>query len=299
MILCVGEILADMLGTFNGGAVTYERNAGGAPFNVACAIKQFGGKTAFVGNVGNDIIGKYLIDFAKSRRLDKCLIRADEEHNTTLAFVELDNSGERSFCFYRKNTADYFLPYIPDSLLAEADIVYVGSLMLSEGAGLDYAEKLAERAKRADKLVAFDVNFRTDIFPDKSQAIEKYKKLISAADIIKLSEDEVEIFTPEYLCGLQDKLVCISLGAEGSKWQYRGEEKQVATVKIKPVDTTGAGDAFFGGVLTKLSGKTKSEWTPEVLNEALRFGNICGALNTKGKGAIAHLPTVEEINKNL
>lgn len=298
MVLSIGEILVDMIGSYHGNTFCYERNAGGAPFNVACAIKQFGGNSGFVGNVGNDILGKYLVDFAKQRSLDKCLIGSDDNHNTTIAFVELDKSGERSFCFNRKNTADYYLPYIPDSLLERAEIVYVGSLMISEDIGFEYAKNLVKRAKGFKKAVAFDVNFRTDIFRDREEAVKRYKWFMTESDIIKLSEDEVEIFSPQYISGL-NSIVCISLGAAGSKWQYQGKSKNVATITVKPIDTTGAGDAFFAGVLTKLSQKSKDEWTAEYLTEALKFGNICGALNTQGKGAIAHLPTLQEVKKYL
>ncbi len=287
-----------MIGSYHGNTFCYERNAGGAPFNVACAVKKFGGNSAFVGNVGNDILGKYLIEFAKQMSLNKCLINPDDNHNTTIAFVELDMSGERSFCFNRKNTADYYLPYIPNSLIEQANIVYVGSLMISEDVGFEYAKNLVQRAKDLNKAVAFDVNYRTDIFRDKTEAVKKYKWFMSEADIVKLSEDEVEIFSPHFISELKG-LVCISLGSAGSKWQYKGESASIASIAVKPVDTTGAGDAFFAGVLTKLSQKSEDGWTAEYLGEALKFGNICGALNTQGKGAIAHLPTLEEIKKYL
>lgn len=298
MVLCIGEILVDMIGSYRGNTFCYECNAGGAPFNVACAVKKFGGASAFVGSVGDDVLGRYLTDFAREAALDKCIINTDGNRNTTIAFVELDKSGERSFCFNRKNTADYHLPYVPDAVLSGADIVYVGSLMISEEVGLAYARDLAKRAKSLRKPVAFDVNFRTDIFRDREEAVKRYKLLMSEADIVKLSEDEVEIFSPRYISGLNG-LVCISLGGAGSRWQYRGKSGSVASVPVKPVDTTGAGDAFFAGVLTKLSEKPESGWNEEFLNAALRFGNICGALNTQGKGAIACLPSVEEIEKYL
>ena len=125
MILCVGEILADMIGSVKDGQTVYARKAGGAPFNVACAAKQFGAHSAFVGSVGDDLIGTFLEDFARERGLDELLIRRDPQRNTTLAFVQLDEHGDRSFCFYRKNTADYHLPEVPDELLDRAHIVHV------------------------------------------------------------------------------------------------------------------------------------------------------------------------------
>ncbi len=300
MILCAGEILADMIGAERDGVFVYERKAGGAPFNVACAVKKFGVKSAFAGSVGDDIIGGFLKDFAKSVKLDGLCLESDADRNTTLAFVQLDRHGERSFCFYRKNTADYRMPEIPDGLFDSADIVHIGSLMLSEDEGAAYAERLAERARSAGKTVSFDVNFRTDIFKDKESAVSRYKTMLEAADIVKFSEDEVEIFGRDYIDGrLKDKLVCITLGGNGSEWRYLGRRNAVPSVKVKPVDTTGAGDAFYAGVLSRLDGLKKSEWTDGVLNHALKFGNVCGALNTLGRGAIDSLPDLGLIQKTL
>lgn len=250
MILCAGEILADMIGAERDGVFVYERKAGGAPFNVACAVKKFGVKSAFAGSVGDDIIGGFLKDFVKSVKLDGLCLESDAQRNTTLAFVQLDRHGERSFCFYRKNTADYRMPEIPDGLFDSADIVHIGSLMLSEDEGAAYAARLAKRASSAGKTVSFDVNFRTDIFKDKESAVSRYKTMLEAADIVKFSEDEVEIFGQDYIDGrLKEKLVCITFGGNGSEWRYLGRRNAVPSVKVKPVDTTGAGDAFYAGVL--------------------------------------------------
>ena len=300
MILCAGEILADMIGAERDGVFVYERKAGGAPFNVACAVKKFGVKSAFAGSVGDDIIGGFLKDFVKSVKLDGLCLESDAQRNTTLAFVQLDRHGERSFCFYRKNTADYRMPEIPDGLFYSADIVHIGSLMLSEDEGAAYAARLAKRASSAGKTVSFDVNFRTDIFKDKESAVSRYKTMLEAADIVKFSEDEVEIFGQDYIDGrLKEKLVCITFGGNGSEWRYLGRRNAVPSVKVKPVDTTGAGDAFYAGVLSRLDGLQKSEWTDGVLNHALKFGNVCGALNTLGRGAIDSLPDLGMIQKTL
>ena len=299
MILSVGEILVDMIGGEKDGVFCYERKAGGAPFNVACAAAKFGSKSGFVGCVGEDTVGSFLEKFVKEQDLACAYVKKDCTVNTTLAFVELDKTGERSFCFYRKNTADYRLPEIPDDIFGKAHIVHIGSLMLSEPQGEQYALELAEKAKKAGKLVSFDVNFRDDIFRDTEVAVAIYKKIIEQADIVKFSEDEIEIFTKEYVESLTKTLVCLSLGADGSRWQYLGKTATIPTISVNPVDTTGAGDAFYAGVLSNLDEKSKEEWTEELFNQAFRFGNICGALNTLGKGAIDYLPDLEQIEKYL
>ena len=153
MLLCIGEILADMIGEEKNGITTYERKAGGAPFNVACALNKFGADVKFVGSVGDDLIGQFLIKYAKDFGMDTTYINQSSERNTTLAFVELNEEGERSFCFYRKNTADYCMPEISDELIKSADIVCIGSLMLADQNVLNMLWILStERTRLARRL---------------------------------------------------------------------------------------------------------------------------------------------------
>ena len=299
MLLCIGEILADMIGEEKNGITTYERKAGGAPFNVACALKKFGADVKFVGSVGDDLIGRFLIKYAKDFGMDTTYIHQNTERNTTLAFVELNEEGDRSFCFYRKNTADYCMPKVSSKLVESADIVCIGSLMLADESCVEYALDIMNRAHALGKTVAFDVNYRTDIYKNKESALETYKKVLALADIVKFSEDEVEIFTTDYVNGLNDKLVLITLGKDGSEWRYKGNTGKVPTISVKPIDTTGAGDAFFAGTLSVLDKNMGSALTEELLNGALRFGNVAGALNTTGRGAIDNLPDLDTINKYI
>ena len=299
MLLCIGEILADMIGEEKNGIVIYERKAGGAPFNVACALNKFGAEVKFVGSVGDDLIGRFLIKYASDLGMDTTYIHQNTDRNTTLAFVELNEEGDRDFCFYRKNTADYCMPEVTDQLIKSADIVCIGSLMLADKKCVEYALDIIDRAHSMGKTVAFDVNYRTDIYRDKDSAVITYKKILAKADIVKFSEDEVETFTEEYVDTLCDKLVLITLGKEGSEWRYNGKRGQVPTITVKPVDTTGAGDAFFAGALSIIDKNVGKPLTDQLLNDALRFGNIAGALNTTGRGAIDNLPDLDTVKKYL
>ena len=297
MVLCVGEILVDMIAVSDNGNVSYQRKAGGAPFNVACAISKFGGKASFVGSVGKDTIGNFLKDFINKQQLSNYYLQQLDNRNTTLAFVDLDSAGERTFCFYREHTADYILPVISEEMIDEANIVHIGSLMLSEAEGVKYAKELIQTVKEKNKLVSFDVNYRTDIFPNTEYAIKVYKEIIELADIVKFSEEEIEIFTKEYVDTLKDKLVCISLGKDGSRYQFNSLVGNVPSIRVIPVDTTGAGDAFYAGILSIISDINKANWSEKVFQDAFLFGNICGALNTLGKGAIDNLPSKLEVLK--
>lgn len=245
MIICVGEILVDMIGEYHDNVFSYQRRAGGAPFNVSCAITKFGEKSSFYGAVGDDIIGKFLIEYIKKQNVINHL-KVIKNHNTTLAFVNINENGERDFCFYRNNTADIYLPSIKNKDIINANIIHLGSLLLSSEKGIKYCNKLIKQIKDNHKLLSFDVNYREDIFKDKNVAISRYKLILENADIIKLSEEEVDIFTEEYLINLSNNaLICISLGEKGSKYIFKGLSNIIPSIKIKCVDTTGAGDCFL------------------------------------------------------
>lgn len=175
-----GEILADMIAQPSDGILTYGRYAGGAPFNVACGIAKLGGEAGFYGRVGDDLIGDFLISFAQGKNLAYCNVKKLPDRNTTLAFVELDGDGDRHFCFYRKHTADYCFDEadIPE-IIEKANIIYVGSLALSEERGRQFMDKLIAAAKSAGKKSATTSITATTFFPTHS-AQKRYMQSISA-----------------------------------------------------------------------------------------------------------------------
>ena len=197
MILCIGEILADLIGEKENGIMKYSRYPGGAPLNLAVGISKFNGDIGFIGNVGNDIIGNYLKEFASSIRFNYLDVTLDNKHNTTLAFVDIDENGERHFAFNRFNSADYQIEFNRLELIKDADIIHVGSLMLREKEGIELARYIYKKAKELNKKISFDVNFRDDIYTSKEEAINIYLEFIKEADILKFSEEEIELFTNE------------------------------------------------------------------------------------------------------
>ena len=291
MILSIGEILADLIGEQNGDRLFLEAHLGGAPFNVAVNAKQEGARVAFVGKVGRDPVGRFLTEQAKKAALDRTDVLTDDERNTTLAFVTLKD-GERDFSFFRSNAADYNLDESDVDLSSYADlnIVHVGSLMLSEPKGRRFASYVVKKIREFGKIFSFDVNFRSDIFDGVEEAKKIYSPFIEQADILKFSEDELIAFTGENrlenaakLLHKPNRLLLVTLGSRGSAYFYNQCSAVIPTTKISPVDTTGAGDAFFGAVLAHLDGKLLTE---DNIRFAVQKGNERGAAATQFKGAI-------------
>ena len=291
MILCIGEILADLIGKEENGRYSYDMFIGGAPFNVAVNAKRAGAKVGFIGRVGKDPIGKFLISTAKKANLDYTDIQTDGERNTTLAIVSLNN-GERDFAFFRHDAADFNIDIskIDIKRYTDLNIVHLGSLMLSEEKGRVFAGNIVKTVKNEGKLLSFDVNFRMDLYDNTESAIKAYKPFIEAADILKFSDDEIKTYTKREDLGASVKavkkdntLLLISMGSRGSMYVYNDLSGVIPSKKVVPVDTTGAGDAFFGTALAYFDGK---EFTKENIEFALKKGNEAGAGTVLFKGAV-------------
>jgi len=291
MILAIGELLADMIGANENGTLTFKSFCGGAPFNVAVGASKAGAKVGFVGRVGNDPIGHFLIAEAKKFSLDELDIQIDRIRNTTLAFVSLTD-GERDFAFYRHDTADFNIDIdeVDFDKYGDLNIVHLGSLMLSEESGRDLALKVVGKTRAKGKILSFDLNFRMDTFDGFEAAKSAYKPFIEQADIIKFSDDELKDYTgiSDPIKAIEsiyrkDTLILVTLGSNGSMYYHNGETGKVDTVKVKPIDTTGAGDAFFGTFLANIESK---KWNKENIEAALKKANEAGAAATQFLGAV-------------
>lgn len=292
MILSVGEILADMIGQKENGVTTFKAFCGGAPFNFAVNAKQSGAKVGFVGRVGNDVIGRFVLCEAQKAHLDRLDIQIDAECNTTIAFVTLTD-GERDFAFSRHDTADFNIDFDDIDIwdYKDLNIVHLGSLMLSEQKGREFAEKIANKASELGAKLSFDMNFRKDIYKNFEDAKRAYAPFAERADIIKFSDDELADYTgisdmDEAAKSVlkKDKLLLVTLGKSGSAYYYNDLKGIVPSISgVKCVDTTGAGDAFFGAFLANIEGK---ELTEENIVYAMQQGNIKGAKTTEFYGAI-------------
>lgn len=291
MILSIGEILADMVGETNGDSLSFQAFCGGAPFNCAVNAKQAGAKVGFIGRVGRDPVGKFLSAFAQKAKLDYLGIQTDDVRNTTLAFVTLTD-GERDFAFNRHDTADYHIDLSVDfRQFPDLKIVHLGSLMLSEERGRELANEVVRKTREAGALLSFDVNFRKDIYRSFDEALLAYRPYVEEADIVKFSEDELSDFT-----GIEDMkaavaslnrkdcLIVVTLGKRGCAYFYQDLYGVVPPAPDgKRVDTTGAGDSFFGALLANIEGK---EFNRENLEYALVKANEAGARTIGFKGAI-------------
>ena len=285
-ITALGEILIDFTpsGTNGMGMPLYAQNPGGAPANVLAQSALLGSRTAFIGKVGQDGFGTFLRSVMERSGIDTRALVTSEEVHTTLAFVQLDACGDRSFSFYRNPGADILLreSEVDYDLIRQSHIFHFGSLSLTD-----------EPARSA--TVAAVHAARTAML-----------KLLPLADILKLSEEELTLLTGEAslatgtaaLAVQGPALILISLAERGAYFRRGALCGLVPAFQVDTVDTTGAGDAFLGAILHRLRHKTLEEIRrlgEDELREIVRFGNAAGGLTTAAKGAIPAMPTLERI----
>jgi Sugar kinases, ribokinase family len=309
-IAAIGETLIDFTPSgFNDmGMMQFARNPGGAPANVLAMASKLGGKTAFIGKVGDDDFGLFLKSSLLGVGIDVSGLSVSKEYNTTLAFVSLTESGDRSFTFYRKTGADIFLSPddVDETVLRNCSIFHFSSVSLTDEPSRGATLYAVKKARDLGAVISFDPNYRPLLWSNEDAALNEIRNAIPHADIIKVSEEELKLLTEtsdllkgaKILCGFGPKLVLITLGSEGA-FYYNGRcNGHLPAYNVETIDTTGAGDAFLGAVLHSLKGKKADDLcnlSQDELNRIIAFGNAAGSLATTKKGAIPSMPTKEEI----
>ena len=308
-IVALGEILIDFTPhPQEDGALYFRRNPGGAPLNLLAQASNLGAKCAFLGKVGRDGFGDFLEQVAREVGVDTGGLRRDEKVPTTLAFVHLAENGERSFSFYRKPGADIMLEEreLDVERIQSARIFHFGSLSATDEPARSATRKAVALARGAGCIVSYDPNFRPALWERKEDAIEQMREQIAHAHVVKVSEEEMEMLTGEAdpergSAAIADggaSLVCVTYGAEGSYYRCGSLFGKAESFPVKAVDTTGAGDAFWGTVLSLLKDKTLEEirtLSEKELQHIVRCGNAAGALAASAYGAINSMRGMQEI----
>ena len=310
-ILCVGEALIDMICTDNGKPLSAGENflkkAGGAPTNVAAAIAALGGDVALAAKVGADPFGDHLIDVVDSFGVSTKWILQDRNYFTTFAFVSLMESGERDFYFNRGADGELTRDEVDAIDLNQFSIIHFGSATAFLPGPLQIAYvSLLQKALVQDIFISFDPNYRSLLFQHNKQSfIDQSWNFLEHCHFFKVSDEEALLLTgrPTLTDAVDDfitrtrSVFAITLGKDGTLLGLNGETTIIPSIAIKPVDTTGAGDAFVGAVLFQLANRslteirslTFSEWEKMILN-----ANKAGARTCEWLGAmeaLKHLST--------
>jgi fructokinase len=276
---------------------TYLKCPGGAPANVAVAISRLGGDSAFFGRVGQDPLGRFIKAILEQEQVNTDKLLLDDMQRTSTVIVDLDDSGERSFTFMVKPSADQFMQYSDIPSFDQGQWLHVCSIALANEPSRSSTLHAMQTMKDAGGFVSFDPNLRDEVWMNPNEIKPIVLKAIALADIVKFSDDELLFLTEsntleagiEAIAPFNIYLTLITQGAKGALVITPESQTLISGKAIKPIDTTGAGDAFVGGLLTRLAASPAWQEKAEIL-DAITWANGCGALATTQKGAMTALP---------
>ena len=304
-VIALGELLIDFapVSTDAAGYPTVTAPPGGAPGNFLAALQKYGCTTAMIGKVGADAFGKLLIATVAAKGIDIRGIVSDPNVFTTLAFVTLDSTGNREFSFARKPGADTCLTAdeVDTSLIDDAKVFHFGTLSLTNDPARTATQRAVAYAKSKGKLVSFDPNLRKPLWPTDDAAREQIEWGLHQADIVKISDEEID-----FLWGLSPEegaqkllreygvsLVYATLGPKGCHFANRNGCGEVPSpTGLHVIDTTGAGDIFGGSAMSQFlqSGKAPADLTVEEMRAITRFACCAASLSTQTHGGINSVP---------
>ncbi|MDR1953864.1 MAG: carbohydrate kinase [Clostridiales Family XIII bacterium] len=309
-IVAIGEGLIDFLGVSGADDIRLLGNPGGGPPNMLAAAAKLGRRTAFISKVGNDIFGDFFRKKIAEAGIEYRGVVSDA-YLTTLAIVSLDESGDRSFAFYRERTADIMLSEddLDLDLLRDCKILHFSTVNMTKDPARSANFTAVRHAKEAGAKISFDPNFREFLWNDKDEAIHVASKGLALADYAKLGEEEAAMLSGETNPEKAARAIfdansltflAVTLGAEGSIAVTADGFARVPSYDVKTVDTTGSGDAFWGAALHRLlSIEESASETPdlrdEILTNILSYANASGAHASTSKGGIPSVASEDDI----
>ena len=285
----------------------FKANPGGAPCNFLTMAQHLGSKTAFIGKVGEDAFGNTLKNVLSDEGIDVSGLIQDGRFGTTLAFVHLTSEGDRSFSFYRKGCADVMLfeEDVDFDKIDQTRALHFGSLSFTDEPARSTVLKMLEYAREKNKIITYDPNFRPALWTDEKIAIDFMERGMAFADIVKVSDEELVLISGtenlekcyEYLNQKCVKLIFVTLGGKGAYYSYAKGSGIVEGISVKVVDTTGAGDTFFGATVHQLLALNCPIEAIEEgqIRSILKVSNTAAAICIEGFGGIPSIPTKEAL----
>lgn len=312
-ITSFGEILIDFTrdGNNESGAALFAQHPGGAPANICVSVKRLGGNPAFIGKIGTDMHGAMLKNVLASEGIDVHNVVEDPNYFTTLAFVDVNENGERTFSFSRKPGADTQIRFdeMDPELIKNSKIFHCGSLSLTDEPARSATHQAIALAKASGVKISYDPNYRDSLWPNEETAIEQMRSLVPMVDIMKISDEETALLTDhadpqeaaKILLTQGPKVVAITLGSQGALVANASGSRTVPGFKSKVADTNGAGDSFWGAMLYQIASSDKDldELDLDTLAEFTRYANAVAALTVRKHGAIPAMPTAAEVKAFL
>jgi len=322
-VICIGEALIDRIR--NKSNKGFKDFLGGAPANVACALRKLKIDSIFIGSLGSDNYGKKFITQFKELDVNLDFLQLDNDSSTRVVNVERDQFGDRYFSGFEESSHSCFADEVLNKKLIEKEILNLeksllktkylvtGTILLSSPISAESIFFLFEQAKKFAVKIVIDLNWR-EVFWDhssfspnisKAERVNLIKKFLNHANVLKLAKEEATLFfEDDNPLSISQQLfnrpdVIITDGENPVAWYVNGLQGITKTpTSQKIVDTTGAGDAFLAGLISKLISSGYPSNKIEI-EDCMKFAGVCGLLTCLGEGAIEQQPSYEKVNKFL
>jgi ribokinase len=269
---------------------SFKLGPGGKGSNQAVAASRAGADVTLVTKVGNDVFGQVALDFYKKENMTTQYVLVDHENETGTALIMVDETSGQNQILVVSGACDNITD--EETISTEKLIDEASILLLQLEVNMDAIEKVIGMAHAKGKLIVLNT----------APAQKLPDSLLKKIDIVTPNEIEAGILTDMKVETEQDaekaaqillnkgvKNVVITMGKNGVFVMTQDRHEFIPSMKVKAIDTTGAGDAFNGGFVTALSeGKD--------IFEAARFGNIVGALSVTKLGTAPAMPYRSEID---
>jgi len=322
-VICIGEALIDRIrNKSNQGFTDF---LGGAPANVACALRKLKIDSTFIGSLGSDDYGKKFITQFNELDVNLDFLQLNNDSSTRVVNVDRDKFGDRFFSGFEEITHACYADEVLSKQLIEKEILNLeksfleikylvtGTNLLSSPISSETIFFLIEQANKFEVKIVIDLNWR-EVFWDhasfaseisKAARVNLIKNFLNHANVLKLAKEEaILFFEDENPLLISQRLsnrpdVIITDGKNPVLWSINGFQGITETPTSQNiVDTTGAGDAFLAGFISKLisSGYPTNDLEIE---DCIKFAGVCGLLTCFGEGAIKQQPYYEKVIKFL
>lgn len=310
-ILGLGEAVVDFirLSEPEGGVAEYKLYSGGSVANFCVAAAKMGADVTFAGKLGEDDFSSLILSALEEYGVNTKGAVLSKKYGTLLSFVKAIPGGNRSYSFVNGPGADKMLENreFDRSLLTEADVLHVSSIIMAGGKPSSATQLAVLReAKNLGKTVTYDLNYRPAFFENEDEAHRSILLSVPFADIIKGTEEEIHMLydldmdtTAERLLAAGISLVVVTRGAEGSILYGKDFKIELDAGDAQPLDTTAAGDCFFGSLIASLMAQEKfMSLDRESVERAALIARAAAAISITRPGGMQAMPYLREIEEN-
>lgn len=336
VVICVGEALFDLLTSSPTAAMAdsaaWTAFLGGSPTNLATALAQLSTASALVGRVGDDEKSEHVRATLKRKHVNVDGMQTAAGRKTRRVFVRRTDEGESSFVGFDGDNAQFAdataldVDALPGVLFYAAHVLVTGTLCLAFKESARTVVELGQLAKMCKLKIVVDVNWRSVFWDgwkieDARERILRYIRESPGADIVKATEEEVDLLFGEELAGraLEDPTavlraiggpcmgVVVTGGSKGASYSFSGGGEEIAGQvpailgRGEVVDTTGAGDAFLAGFLSEMLklGGPSALTDGNKAKKVVEFGVAVASFVVRGEGSIDPQPSREMVEEML